>query len=56
MVTPISTEEYLRNDVMKGNKYQTGKKLNELRDRVAKIHNSEQINKMEMDRKATELK
>ena len=52
--TPISTEDYLRNKLMKVNKQQTDNKVNELTDKFTKIHNNEQINKMEMERKYTE--
>ena len=49
-------EDFLRNEVWKGNKQQSDDKLNKLTDRLAKIHDSEQLNKMEMERKATEPK
>ena len=46
----------LRNKVWKSNKEQTDDKLNELIDRFAKIHNNEQLNKIEMERKDTKPK
>ena len=55
-VTPISPEDHLRNKVRKGNKQKADNKLNELTDRYAKIHNDQQLNKMEMERKMTEPK
>ena len=54
--TPISTEVYLRNKIMKENKKQTNGKLNELIDIFAKIDDHEQISKLEMERKYTETK
>ena len=42
--------------IMKGNKEQTDDKLNELIDILVKIHNDEQVNKMEIERKNTEPK
>ena len=56
MAISIFTEEYLRNEAMKGNKQQTENKLNKLTDKIAKIHNSEQISKMEMERTDAEPK
>ena len=41
---------------MKNKKSQTANKLSTFIDIFAKIHNSEQINKMEMERKDTALK
>ena len=47
--TPICVEDYLRNEIMKGNKRQTDNKQNKLIDKFNKRHNNEQINKMEME-------
>ena len=49
-----STEDYLRHMIMKGNKQQTDRKLNELIHTLGEIHNDEKINKMGMERKETE--
>ena len=54
--TPISAEDYFRNETVKGNKQQTDIKLNKPRDILVKAHNDVQINKMEMKRKDTEPK
>ena len=53
---PISTEDYFRNEVMKGNKQQTDDRISQFRGRFAKIHNDKQLNKTEMERKETEPK
>ena len=49
-------EDYLRNEIWKGNKEQSDDKPSTLIDGLAKIHNGEQVNKMEMEKKGTELK
>ena len=53
---PISTEDYIRIEVQKDNKQQLDGKLSELKDRFAKLHNDEQLNIMELDRKDKEPK
>ena len=47
--TSISLEDYLRNKLQKGNKQQSDDKLIECR--FTKIHNNEQLNEMERERK-----
>ena len=54
--SPISTEDYLRNEVMKGIKQQTDNKVNKLTEKFGKIHSDAQLNRMEMERKDTEPK
>ena len=49
MVTFISLENYVRNEMMKVNKCQTDNRLDELIDRFAKTHNSEHLNNIEME-------
>ena len=54
MASPITTEDYLKNEMVKVNKCQMDDKPNESIFQFAKMHNSECLNKMEMERKETE--
>ena len=56
MAIPIYAEDYLMNEIMKGNKQQIDNKPNKLKDKFAKMHSSEQINKIVKERKDTEPK
>ena len=53
---PICAENYPRNEIVKDKTQQIEKKLNECKDELSKIHDDEQINKMEMEKNDTEPK
>ena len=47
--TPISTEDCFRNHVWKSNKQQSHNKLSELIGKFGRIHDDEQVDKMEIE-------
>ena len=49
MAISLATEDYLRNEIWKVNKHHLDNKLNKLIGQFAKMHNSECLNKMEME-------
>ena len=54
--TSISKEDYLRNEVWKGNKQEADNKLSKLIDRFTKKYNHEKLKRMDMGRQETEPK
>ena len=54
MASLTSAEGYLRSETVKVNKHHVDYSLNKLTNWFAKMHNSEWLNEMEMERKEAE--